>query len=71
MCGIIGYSSKESVNEHYELFYKLINESKIRGLHSFGISYYDQNIITKKYKKISDIILPKKNKIIFHNRYTT
>jgi len=71
MCGVVGFSCNNPVEDNYLILHKLIMQSKIRGLHSFGYSYYDTEIITKKYHNINDIKLPKANKIIFHNRYST
>lgn len=73
MCGIVGYCSKEPTETDSEILHKIILQSKIRGLHSFGYSYYDNNNILKTIKKFdfSHIKLPKSKKIIFHNRYST
>lgn len=71
MCGVVGFSCNNPTEENYNILYDIIKQSKIRGLHSFGYSYYDEKIITKKHYNIKDINLPKANKIIYHNRYST
>tara|TARA_R100000781_G_C4077460_1_gene126580 strand:+ start:167 stop:775 length:609 start_codon:yes stop_codon:yes gene_type:complete len=71
MCGVVGFSCNNPTEENYNILYDIIKQSKIRGLHSFGYSYYDNKIITKKHHNIKDINLPKANKIIYHNRYST
>tara|TARA_R100001086_G_scaffold149480_1_gene79398 strand:+ start:1682 stop:2287 length:606 start_codon:yes stop_codon:yes gene_type:complete len=71
MCGVVGYSSNKSIEKHYKILQSIIQQSKIRGLHSFGYSYYDKKIITKKYYNIDKVVFEKTNKIIYHNRYAT
>lgn len=71
MCGIIGYSSEKPTEEHYNILQKLILQSKIRGLHSFGFSYVKDGLKTVKENNVTDIKLPMVNKLIFHNRYST
>jgi glutamine phosphoribosylpyrophosphate amidotransferase len=71
MCGIIGYSCPNPNKEHFDILQSLIYQSKIRGLHSFGLSYYENGLITKKYHSIEQVELPITNKIIYHNRYST
>jgi len=38
MCGIIGFCADEVNEHHIDLLLRLIYQSKIRGLHSFGIA---------------------------------
>ena len=71
MCGIIGYSSNNPTEEHFDILQKLILQSKIRGLHSFGFSYVKDGLKTVKKTDVADIKLPMVNKLIFHNRYST
>jgi glutamine phosphoribosylpyrophosphate amidotransferase len=71
MCGIVGFYSKKPTKKNIELLHLIIQQSKIRGLHSFGYSYYDGNIKTIKQHNITDIDLPVSDRIIFHNRYAT
>jgi len=78
MCGVVGYYTKEKTSDEIFLLSKLIEQSKIRGLHSFGISYLEQGkIITKKQDKLdvsnllADFINSSSTKLIFHNRYST
>ena len=71
MCGVIGYSCDKPEKKHFDILYSLVYQSKIRGLHSFGFSYYKNGLITKKYHSIDQVKLPFANKIIYHNRYST
>jgi glucosamine 6-phosphate synthetase-like amidotransferase/phosphosugar isomerase protein len=71
MCGIVGYSCNNPKKEHYEILKAIIRQSKIRGLHSFGFSFYDSGVRTLKYHDIEEVQLPLVNKIIYHNRYST
>jgi len=74
MCGIVGYiSSKPCEKDRFKIF-KLIKQSRIRGLHSFGLSYVKNGEIhTSKYfqNEFSKIQIPLSNALIFHNRYST
>jgi glutamine phosphoribosylpyrophosphate amidotransferase len=73
MCGVVGFSCDNPSEEHYDLLAKLICESAIRGLHRFGISYTNPTfgIVTKKNHDLIALNIPKVNKLIFHNRYST
>jgi len=71
MCGVVGFSCQKPDKEKIELLQKIIFQSKIRGLHSFGYSYLDNGIKTKKRHEIKNVNLPLANKIIYHNRYST
>lgn len=72
MCGIVGYSSADPKPEHFSILHKLIIESSIRGLHSYGYSFVkDDKLITRKYHDLDEIVFPVSNKIIYHNRYST
>ena len=79
MCGIIGFYTKNNVTEkHRDILYKLIYQSKIRGLHSFGISYLENGIIkTEKTFDIPEISFldgfykSQSNILIAHTRYST
>jgi glutamine phosphoribosylpyrophosphate amidotransferase len=74
MCGIVGYfSSNPGPRDRFKLF-KIIKQSRIRGLHSFGQSYLENDkIITQKYlqNEFRKIDIPYSNMVIFHNRYCT
>lgn len=74
MCGIVGYiSTNPSENDRYYLF-KLIRQSQIRGMHSYGLAWYDNSgLQSKKYyqNEFKTITIPESNAIIFHNRYST
>jgi asparagine synthetase B (glutamine-hydrolysing) len=74
MCGVVGFICDNPNQEHIDILKKFINESKIRGLHSFGYTYYDNGLITNKYFDMADIDgseFPKPKKFIYHNRYST
>lgn len=71
MCSIIACSG----DWDKDIVYKILKNSRIRGLHSFGFSYFDKNIKTNKYldfKNFSDELLDiKPDKFIAHFRYST
>jgi glutamine phosphoribosylpyrophosphate amidotransferase len=71
MCSVIGY--KGEYNE--ELLTKVFQYSRIRGLHSFGYSYYSPELITKKFLKYNEFIESinedRPNLFIAHFRYST
>jgi glutamine phosphoribosylpyrophosphate amidotransferase len=76
MCGIIGFVSRDGDEESYYLLQQLILESKIRGLHSFGVSFPNgPGYNTGKAWDLEPIIAliheyrPKS--LIYHNRYST
>lgn len=72
MCGVVGFSCENPKDFHFKILYDIIYESKIRGIHSFGFTYLDNNkLVTKKYHNIDDVVFPKTKKIIYHNRYST
>lgn len=71
MCGVVGYSCNEPKEEHHEILKAIIEQSKIRGLHSFGYSFFDGEVVTIKYHDINKVEFPLTNKIIYHNRYST
>lgn len=74
MCGIVGYISKNRGENDAFLTFKLIRQSRIRGLHSFGFSWYENDEIkTKKYfqHEFKDVKIPDSDRVIFHNRYST
>ena len=39
MCGIVGFATEKLNNNNYNLLNKIILQSQIRGLHSFGYTY--------------------------------
>ena len=63
MCGIIGFSCKKPSEENISILNELIIQSKIRGLHSFGYSYYSSLIQTEKHYDIASVKLPMSNNI--------
>lgn len=72
MCSIIAYKGKYNK----ELVEKICFNSRIRGLHSFGYSYSDEDsIITLKYfdydKFVNSLHGNKPEKFIAHFRYST
>ncbi len=77
MCGILGVSFKEKDQESVEFVKRLMYELKIRGIHSFGISYQNNKFHRYVDKNIStDIFLDlflnsSAFSFIYHNRYST
>ena len=74
MCGIVGYHCPNPKPAHKKILLNLIGQSRIRGLHSFGLSFYDGvGYQTFKYhqREFDEITLPDAKQIIFHNRYAT
>jgi len=71
MCGIIGFSQAIPTTENIDILYALVEQAKIRGLHSFGYSYCNAKLQTEKHHNIENIRFPKASKIIYHNRYST
>lgn len=71
MCSVIGY--KGQYDE--ELLEKIFQYSRIRGLHSFGYSYYNPELTTKKFldywEFMESIHKDKPNLFIAHFRYAT
>jgi len=71
MCSIIACSG----DWDKDIVYKILKNSRIRGLHSFGFSYIDENLKTNKYldfKNFSEELLDiKPEKFIAHFRYST
>jgi glutamine phosphoribosylpyrophosphate amidotransferase len=72
MCGVIGYYTEKSNNEDLEILTDIFYQSKIRGIHSFGITYKDnKSFTTNKQFNINRIKMPDTNMLIGHNRYST
>ena len=78
MCGIVGVVVKDSSNlkEIKSNVIKLTKEASIRGLHSFGYAYFDEEgkVCCSKFHSIDemiDSIVDVKERMIFHNRYST
>lgn len=79
MCGIIGYWSSTPKDSHFDAIKRLFVQSKIRGLHSFGYSYFtDGQIVTVKEHKLDDVLRSldqlktiRPRQLIGHTRYST
>lgn len=77
MCGIATTLSKTELTlEEKSFAIKVMKESSIRGVHSFGLSYIvNKKIITKKFHKIEECLEHFAKNVtkeyIFHNRYST
>jgi glutamine phosphoribosylpyrophosphate amidotransferase len=79
MCGVIGYYNPKPIAEDFWQLASLFEQSKIRGTHSFGFSYYDPDglIKTCKFHKVRDLTValttldPLPEILIGHNRYST
>lgn len=79
MCGIVAFSGKSEPGKR-EQFIELCRQSRIRGVHAFGVSYPvtflgDPCLVTHKGLNFDDVMAaipdPLPAKIIFHNRYST
>lgn len=80
MCGIIGMYSRfkgGSVNDIH-LLLKLMNETAIRGLHSFGVAYYigrdinvEKQFNLEPEKLLRNYTRQGGKRLIFHCRYST
>jgi glucosamine 6-phosphate synthetase-like amidotransferase/phosphosugar isomerase protein len=72
MCGIVGFKSSETNQEDIDLVCEVIRQSKIRGLHSFGLSdgknFYKEFQVESIVEKVKHLNL---KEFIFHNRYST
>lgn len=82
MCGIIGYSSDAPEAGDFTLLRELMNESKVRGLHAFGLAVRSRNgwQFSRQHKldKITSKLRPWESEeavgpkaLLFHNRYST
>jgi glucosamine 6-phosphate synthetase-like amidotransferase/phosphosugar isomerase protein len=78
MCGVIGFYSKNVTIKQMDLLKRLMQESSIRGTHSFGVAYngVDGFKINKSFnldfKTLFDGYEKSRNNfLIFHNRYCT
>lgn len=77
MCGIVGFYKRSFSYSDIARLTKLVKESKIRGLHSFGYSEFGENGL-RTLIKLSPIkegevraAYERSKCIIFHNRYCT
>jgi glutamine phosphoribosylpyrophosphate amidotransferase len=79
MCGVVGYWSKEANQVvQIDMLAPLVSESKIRGLHAFGASYFDcesDEIVTVKYPELDNLLghltSVSMSDAIVHTRYST
>lgn len=79
MCGIIGYFSKNPLDEDFEIIKEIFKNSKIRGLHAFGFTaLLPTGLETVKCHNLEDILnnldffkTLKPKILIGHNRYST
>ncbi len=77
MCGIATVLKKNKINKKEKnIFIKIMKESSVRGLHSFGFAYKKSlKIKTSKHHKLKNAIkyfIENINKdFIYHNRYST
>jgi len=79
MCGVIGYVTNAPSKTHIHNMQKLFNEAKIRGLHSFGYAYYDNNAVihVERFLELTDALISLKQlpivprAILGHTRYST
>lgn len=82
MCGVIAYSNPEPEPKDFVTLARIFEESAVRGIHAFGVSWLPanhKNIETRKFfsvEKMSAFILEqlreeKPRAVIGHNRYST
>jgi glutamine phosphoribosylpyrophosphate amidotransferase len=75
MCGVIGAKINSQDSEVKPFIQRLFYESKIRGLHAFGFSFFDgEKITTKKFRSFEKCVeeIPGEFKsLIGHCRYST
>lgn len=80
MCGVIGFYTRRLEEQHLSLLMRLIQQSKIRGLHAFGVSFYDDHIVTRKQfdpptegflEEFRERRRGREGMLIYHNRYST
>jgi glutamine phosphoribosylpyrophosphate amidotransferase len=75
MCGVIGYSSDEPSEDHRAMLRRLFYESRVRGIHAFGFSFWDgAGVVTQRFARLEDCLaaLPQTTtRLIGHCRYST
>jgi len=81
MCGVYGFFSTDPTENHFSTLKKIALQSRIRGLHSYGVSYYrGKEIHNFKSYQMKDIfsrlssvskVTPHPLMLIGHNRYST
>lgn len=78
MCGVIGFYSDQPNGQHREALLRLFTESKIRGLHAFGLSadFGDGEIVTRRFFSLPLLCrflesMPPPRWLMGHNRYCT
>ena len=59
------------MEDHRIILAGLIKQSRIRGTHAYGLAHWDHSLHVEKAHRIEDITIPRANKIIYHNRYST
>lgn len=75
MCGVVACSTTKN-NDCWHTFVRLCQQSLIRGVHAFGVSYLrDGRLQTVKSLDFGEVMKaipnPLPESIIFHNRYAT
>lgn len=72
MCGIVGFCKQQNSEINEGLLYRLMKESKIRGLHSFGFATQKE---CKKFREFPSVAELKElfssQAGVFHARYST
>lgn len=77
MCGIVGFQAETFNDKHLDTLIALMEQSKIRGLHAFGMAYLDRWAKPQVFKshRLRDLfeVLDEQRPttLIFHNRYST
>ena len=72
MCGLIGYFASSHKLEHKNILSRLFTESKVRGLHAFGVNTGKTTLKSNHLEDIINFIKEfKGRKLIGHTRYST
>lgn len=75
MCGVIGMATSEPRAEHQALLRRLFVESRVRGIHAFGFSFWDgESVVTRRFLSVKDCVeaVPRGiTRLIGHCRYST
>lgn len=76
MCGVVGFSGSGAASPEWrEAFIRVCTQSRIRGVHAFGIAWIEDGLRHFKSTDFSQVIAaipdPLPDRIIFHNRYCT
>jgi glutamine phosphoribosylpyrophosphate amidotransferase len=83
MCGIVAYYADEPRAEHLDVFERLLTESRVRGLHAFGVAYddggsFEEPPSVRKYPELAgvqaclrELRSEPPRRLLAHTRYST